>query len=200
MNIQILLSQAPERLRAYWQRQDTDPERVGWRAEPSWCPIAEWLDFEQSQTDEQIHSPSVWAEEIIFHGESPIATPPVLAYFIDFIDSAALAPDAWFAGTDRVGRAEALVALAKAEWHAAQLLLPAPGCVYPDCRKPVATPQIHGFLCQEPNGPIVRQACWPFAGGLCHQHLPHLIVPPANWWPTRENRSSMSESREGVLV
>lgn len=182
MDIQTLLAQAPERLRAYWAGE-ADPGRVGWRAEPTFCPVAEWLDYEQDRAGVQIaHLPTVRSGEIIFCGKR-IATPPVLMCFIDLVDAATMAADAWLAGTDRIEREEALAALAEAERRTAQRRLLAPCCAFPECGKRVVTPQLHGFLRAEPNEPIVRSACWPFAGGLCEQHIAHLIVPPADWWP-----------------
>src|SRR5690348_5722478 len=106
MDIHTLLSQAPERLRAYWRSDDIDQGRVGWRTEPTLCPIAEWLDYEQACSDcRALYFPLVQPEEIVFN-DRLIATPPVLAYFIDLIDSARMV-DRWLAATGRITIEEA---------------------------------------------------------------------------------------------
>lgn len=200
MDIHLLLSQASERLRAYWHSDEIEPGRVGWRAEPTSCPVAEWLDYEQYQTlaEDQSILPSVMAEEIALCNQR-IATPPLLVYFIDLVDAATLAADTWTAGTNRVGRQEALAALAEAERLAAQRLLPAPRCAYPDCQARADTPQLHGFLTEQVAQPT-RKDCWLFAGGLCKQHISHLIVPPATWWPVAIWDELHSHAAENELV
>jgi hypothetical protein len=211
MTIEQLLAEASWRLRAYLGSDQVDPGRVGWRFAPVLCPVAEWLDFEQLQTqDGRTHLPSVGPDDLVYDCKV-VATPPLLACFIDLIDAAALAPDAWLAASARVSQAEALAALAEAERCCSRWLLPeraqSVSCAYSwpghgRCQAAGVTPEIHGFLMCDPN-PHSRPGrldCWTFTGRLCTQHLGHLVMPPASWWPEEQECKQIAQVREAVLV
>lgn len=214
MNIHQLLAEASWRMRAYFGSDNVDSGRVGWRGLPQFCPVAEWLDFEQLQVREwRMHLPSVDGDDLVYDGER-LATPPLLARFIDLIDTATLASsDTWLRLDDRVSREEALAALAEAERLCSRWLLPERAqslqCAYSwpghtRCRESGVTPEIHGFLMCDPN-PHRRPGrldCWAFTGRLCGRHLAHLVIPPASWWPEEppSAQATREREREAVLV
>lgn len=93
---------------------------------------------------------------------------------------------------------EAILALIQAEHQAAQHQLPMwaasrhTQCAHTNptghrCQAQAITPPVYGWLCRNPNARVIyRRACWPFIGALCQQHVSHLIVPPASWWPVEQ--------------
>jgi hypothetical protein len=211
MTIEQLLAEASWRLRAYFGSDQVDPDRVGWRFAPVLCPVAEWLDFEQLRAhDERMHLPSVGPDDIVYDGEV-IMTPLLLTTFVDLIDAATCAPNAWLAASARVSQQEALAALAEAERCCTSWLLPARAqslqCAYSwpghgRCQASGITPEIHGFLMCDPN-PHSRPGrldCWTFTGRLCARHLAHLVMPPASWWPEEHEGEQVAQVREAVLV
>lgn len=199
MDIEQIIQQASWRIRAWLAARQTDPARVGWRHDDTCCPLAEWLVFEIIRSTGMFPAVtiSVDADEIIV-GPQVLATPPMLSTFIDLIDGAVLAPDAWMAQDARVSRQETEAALVEAEKRATCLLLPlqaqsVPRCSYIDpfgrrCQMPASTPVVHGFFQRERSEPgrpeyLCRENCVPFFGGVCCRHWLQVVVPPASWWP-----------------
>ena len=207
MNIEQIIAGASWRIRAFLGAPENDPERVGWRHDASCCPLAEWLNFEYIRAGSFPPAVSVDADEIIV-GETILASSPLLRSFVDLIDGAVLAPDAWKAQDERVSRQEAEAALVEAEKRATRLLLPkqaasVPRCAYVEngwrCEMPASTPVVHGFFqLREPHEHICRQCCIPFIGGVCGKHWLQVVVPPASWWPENSENSIVEPEREAV--
>lgn len=210
MNIEQLITEASWRIRAFLGAPESDSARVGWRGESSLCPLAEWLNFEYLRSGSFPPPVSIDAEEIIV-GETTLMNPSELRIFVDLIDGAILAPDAWLAEDARVTREEAEAALAEAERRAVRLLLPkqaasVPRCAYSDedgrrCGMPASTPVVHGFFQRSlghEHEHLCRGNCAPFIGGVCSKHWLQVVIPPASWWP--QEAAVVERDREAALV
>lgn len=181
------LAESAWRLRAYLGSEDVADHRVGWRGDPSMCPIAEWLEAEAFRTGATKVAIGVVGDEAgVVIDETDawlLPVPPVLQVFQDIIDGAVyieLSQQEW--PTSRVSRRETLMALTEAERRVDRLLLPAPRCAAPGCEARVITPQVEGFIYSGPSASPARAACYQFAGGLCRSHIANIIVPPDTWW------------------
>lgn len=219
LGIKKFLEQYDWRLRAYLGAPSTEKTRVGWRHDPCFCPVAEWINFEELRAEDFLPGEHIKVDaEWIIWRNLRLATPPVLARFIDLIDAAELAECYWKSGSARVERAEALAALLLAERQVAQRLLPQRAesnrrCAYVDqagqrCTNEAATPWMHSFMTWWPIGtPPPRQACREFAGAMCDAHWSHVVIPPDAWWHQECHarkvvpaRRSTSESREPEVM
>lgn len=209
IEIEHVLQGASWRIRAWLASPLIDAGRVGWRAEPDLCPVAEWLFFELLNQTMPQDLVNVDAEWLIWRGRF-LVTPPVLAIFVDLIDQAHCARDAWHTKEDRVSQQEALAALLRAEHLAAQRLLPErvsgnERCAYVDqagqrCPALPTTPLIHGFHSFQATGLVLREECREFVGGLCEQHWPHIVVPREDWWDAPVTAGEHIEARREEIA
>lgn len=213
MNIRALLEQSAWRIRAYLGAPSTDTRLVGWRHDPCCCPVAEWLFFEEGEQGRQDLLPgeeiAVDREMIVWRSQI-MATPPVVAQFIDLIDVCPIAPFRDGIGA-RVARPEAVAALHQAEHMMAQRLLPVCAesvqrCGYREfsnaetCGAPAITPVIYGFLDTNPfiqNKPQ-RASCRLFLGSLCEEHWRRAVIVPRSWWP-EEFGASLAERLDALV-